>query len=526
MSLIDSPAAMSVLDSVRYIFRSTRSRRTNLARIFLLALSGAVAALVLASGIKVLDIVLHQQIHNTVLYTTEPDDSAHVAIGIPETCADPQKPLCPVANRPSVARLGGLNQSLALRVYNSTSDNQTGGSLMFLGPKDPSINATIKDVHTYAASTVCKAYHPLCGVGSDLSIDVCGPNTDELDDSDTYQFVVNKGFVTTTMKYNMQTFLLFKGDVDVGNGTVALSNGANVNPLQFASWGCFDDYGDIQHDDGNEPPFQTPFINWWRYGQGIGTKPYKLCAITVCNTTIFDADYSAVGGQVFLNISSLSMSNKSTTLALSGAAVYLGAGSTDSYQYSSRYMDEMLQVDLSAAGNTFGNDTSAFAKAWGAGLSARLLGWSAGAVELRPPALSGKSFRTKGAFVLSMNLWTAYAFAALHFLYAAFIVLLGASCIFIPASSPSLTQEEYSRDSPAPVSDVRASHAKLSDPSTLVLEVVDAWSKQRPLTLSRTRTSLSLAEADSQNDNDAKHVQVGLKRRHNGALGLDLRDHQ
>jgi hypothetical protein len=516
---------MPLLNSFHYLLktRMSRSQRTRLAPIFLLSFAGALLVFALSWTIKGMDLVLHNDINPTVSWSTYPAMNFTANAAIAEGCSDPRKPLCPVKPRASEARLGALNQSDVFRVYpHQGPANSSVGSLAFIGPPRLPGNLTITNAHTYAAGTTCKAYHPECFVADD-TIEYCYPNTGELDDQPIYDFILQRGFTTTSMRYRMQTFLLSKGDaVVLPPDKMSLSNGANVNPLNFATWGCFSDYANIQHDDKNTPPFKTPFINWWMYGQGIPNDPI-LCSISVCNTTLYDASYSTKDGKFTLDVNHMHMANKSATLALSGGAVFLGTGDSDLYQYTKSYMDELLQVDLSAAGNVHGNDTEAFVAAWGMGISNRLLGWSAKAIELRPPADTNSVQNRIGTLALSIELPSAYAFTITHFVYAGLILLLGVSCAFIPANLvPDAPSQEYA-DGKRPPTDVAATQAKLSDFSTLLLEVLDAREvgKRRPLR-SRSTTSLSLSDADEQSVE--RRVRLGLRRKSDGALGLDFHD--
>jgi hypothetical protein len=520
MSLVDNPRLIRVFDSVKYIFTNRRSRHKALSPIFILAFAGAFLVTTLSWTIKAVDLVLHDRIVPTTLWSARPDLNLRTDAAIVDGCLDPRKPLCPVVNRTNEARLGGLNQSTTFHVYPyDEHTNSTVGSLAFIIPASLPTNNSIHNGHTYAAATTCQVYHPICFVDQ-MKISECGP--DPSYGLDAFPLYTNFSFDVANIKWNMQTFLLKKGDIDMDPHHVPLSNGANVNPLNFATWSCFDDYADIKHDDTNNAPFQGPFINWWQYGQGIGNKPFKLCSITFCNTSFYDGTYSGYHGNWTLDVDNLHPADNGTALTLSGAAVFLGTADSDLYVYTSNYMDEMLQVDLSAAGNTYGNDSAAFAGAWGQSISARLLGWSAGAVELVLPT-TGTAMLHQGSAAVSIDLASAYAFTGLLFTYAVLIVILGISCAFIPTSRIAPASSQPGTSGARPVSNTRAAHAKLSDFSTLVMEVLDAREvgRLRP-TLSRRSSAVSLGEAGDHAVE--RQVRLGLRTKADGGLGLDFHD--
>jgi hypothetical protein len=128
-------------------------------------------------------------------------------------------------------------------------------------------------------------------------------------------------------------------------------------------------------------------------------------------------------------------------------------------------MDEMLQVDPSSAENLHWNDSDAFLAGWGMSISARLLGWSAGAFKLQ--ASNGTVSARSGIPAVSIDLVPAYALAILHFELAGVIVLFAIFCALIPKIASTGT-------------DLRTARAKLSYFSTLMAEVVEVRSVVAP----------------------------------------------
>jgi hypothetical protein len=526
MSLIGSPSPMTLFNSVRYMFRSKRARSASLAPVFSMAFVGALLVAGLGLAVKALDLVLHDRIGPAVLYTVTNYDAFHADAGIVDGCMDPENMRCPVAARPNEARLGGLNQSDTFRVYPQLGQaNASIGSLSFIAPAALSSSTTIDGAHTYAAGTTCQAYRPQCDVGRTIDnvtdLSVVGCYVDPSYRLGTGGLYTNVTFNTTISNYNMQSVILTQGTVNQSSTEYGQSaNGANTNPLNFAAWACFDAFTYIQHNDSSIAPFQDPYLEWWTTITGTRHQPPKLCSIALCNTTLYETTYSASDDNWVVDTQNLQLANQSVTLALSGAAVYLDSMSnkdSTGYQFAGNYMDELLQADISAAGNTYGNHSDQFAGAWGQGISSRLLGWSAGAIELRPS--SPGVVRSHDAMsAISIDIPSAYAFTILQFAYAALIVLLGISCAFIP------TRHGNDARPGGALVNTRAAHAKLSDFSTLVLEVIDArdangtHSPHRPP--SRKTTALSLGRADEYSAE--RRVRLGLRTKSDGGVGLDF----
>ncbi|KAF8492114.1 hypothetical protein JB92DRAFT_3090457 [Gautieria morchelliformis] len=210
--------------------RASLRTRTRITPLLKVAALGATIILTFSWAIKIVDVVLHDQIVTTLLF------------------------------------LGGLNQSASFRVYEHGADDLARSkSIAYIGPVSLGSSTGVKlSAHTYAAATECQVYHPQ---SVSTVVDVGNWN----------QFIFGAGFNVTTWQMRLQSFLTQKGNLTAPGikPPFPLSNGASVNPFTTAQWGCFNDYGNIPYNDTN-PSFSTPFINWWSYG-------------AVRNTTVYDA---------------------------------------------------------------------------------------------------------------------------------------------------------------------------------------------------------------------------------------------
>ncbi|KAF8465185.1 hypothetical protein JB92DRAFT_3063072 [Gautieria morchelliformis] len=463
--------------------RASLRTRTRITPLLKVAVLGATIILTFSWAIKIVDVVLHDQIVSTILFVNGPTTTFAANASIRADCLDTVINRCDVINRTQEASLGGLNQSASFRVYeHGAEDPARSKSIAYIGPASMESSTGVKlAAHTYVAATECQVYHPECSVDSSGAIRVCRPNTTVVDVGPWNQFVFNVGFNVTTWQMRVQSFLTDKGNLTVPGETppYSLSNAANTNPFTTAQWGCFNDYSNIQYNDKNQS-FSTPFINWWTYGVSIPNKPFILCSISVCNTTVYDAQYNLSNGSIALDNSSFTLANASAAVAVSGSGMFLGTDDTLFYQWGSRFLDDQIQLDLSSAGNTYGNRTQQFGTAWAQTLSNRYLGWTVGVIQLdHVPATI-----TRSQLALSIPLATAYLFSILHFVYAFVIVLLGISCLFLPKEGGSSgadvveTAKGNSRSDPnaelAPVlvPDVSLAQIRLSDTSTLVHELV------------------------------------------------------
>lgn len=157
-------------------------------------------------------------------------------------------------------------------------------------------------------------------------------------------------------------------------------------------------------------------------------KPYPMCSILICNTTVYDAQDRLENGELSLLNDTFTIANASATLAISGAAVYLGTADTDLYQYAPRFLEDHLQSDLTDARNRFGDNSVRFSAAWAQALSSRLTGWSAGSIELIP----SPAHHTQAVLALSIPLRLAYVFVGLQFVLAGLMIILGITCLLLP----------------------------------------------------------------------------------------------
>jgi hypothetical protein len=152
-----------------------------------------------------------------------------------------------------------------------------------------------------------------------------------------------------------------------------------------------------------------------------------LCAFTICEATVYDAQYSISQGSLKFHTSSL------THISLTNSATFLG-GAYHTFPNGARFIGEQLQVDLSEVGNGIGISTARFLDAWALAVAVRLLGWTSGAVVLRP------SFATitRETIGLAIPLGPAHAFAIFYLAYALVIIIIGASCVLLPANTSAL----------------------------------------------------------------------------------------
>lgn len=230
-----------------------------------LAAVSAVLILSVTWAIRVIDIVLHEQLTSTILYVPNQAKTAYFGRAvIADACQATDTDNCPVITRTSTANLGGLNESTIFKVYeHGSSDASRNQSVAFVGPSDVTSHTDLNYTsHTYAASTECQVYHPTCLVQND-TIQTCTPTIPDgplpaIDDWNS--FVWNTGFDTSAWQMRLQTFLTLKGSLTESSN--ALTNGANVNPFTTASFGCFSDYGAIPYND-SQFNTTTPFMNWW-----------------------------------------------------------------------------------------------------------------------------------------------------------------------------------------------------------------------------------------------------------------------
>ncbi|KAI0085274.1 hypothetical protein BDY19DRAFT_967127 [Irpex rosettiformis] len=524
LDLVSNASPMAYLRLLIYVtkqgwsrWKSTRRRHLRISKMLLVAGGAMFTILTLDLAIRIIDVVLHSQIVSTIMVTPNDIPMTFPANAVIKAgCEDPIVNVCGVVNRTNEASLGGLNQSTVFRVYEHGSDDlDRQDSIAFIGPVDPPSNLKI-EARTLVASTHCEVYHPECYV-KDESPRVCGPtlssNLTETPELDSWnQLAWTAGFNTTDWQMRLQAYITVKGNLTVpgANPPYSLSSGSNANPFTTASFGCFPNYGNIPYSDTNMS-YQTPFINWWTYGAGIGNKPYQLCSVSLCNTTVYDARYKLSNGRLTLDNSSLTLANASAAVAVSGAGMFLGTDDTLFYQWGPRFIDDQMQIDLSNAGNTYGNSTSQFSAAWAQAFSNRYLGWSAGMVELADhPA---ELFRQQLA--LSIPVATTYLFTVLHFVYALGIFLLGISCLVVARGDGSFR------------TDLDASVQRLADTSTLVKELAAKSLHDQEMEDGKMGGRFAPGQSDLAGDPGTLYadseVSVGLRRRADGTLGLGFR---
>ena len=247
--------------------RASSRTRTRITPLLTAAVTSVVIILAFSWAIKIIDVVLHDQIVSTILFVNGVTTGNFFFLAnasIRADCLDPIVNSCGVINRTAEASLGGLNQSSSFRVYeHETEDPARSKSIAYIGPAFLEAGVHLA-AHTYVASTECQVYHPNCFVQNE-AIRVCGPaNMTPVDVGDWNQLVFTEGFNVTSWQMRLQSFLTFKGNLTAPGikPPYPLSNAASVNPFTTAQFGCFNDFSDIQYRDANYS-FSTPFINWW-----------------------------------------------------------------------------------------------------------------------------------------------------------------------------------------------------------------------------------------------------------------------
>lgn len=339
--------------------RSSR-RREPITR--MLAITAAVLFFLigLSVALKVVDVVLHDQIISTVLLRNE-SSTINGAAFVSSECDDLSIWACPVLNRTSQASAGSRNDSSNFAVYevpyNAAHANR---SIAYAGIPltDPSLSATGQ---TIAVGTKCALHRPVCQVENE-SVFYCQGYDDPT--GITYN---------TTVWDNRPEIFLTTAPNTTGSGWGSM--GMSSNPFGSVGFICFNDYSDINYSD-TDIFFETPYVNWWMIGKGIGAQPYILCFTFTCTTWVYDGAYSIYNRSTSLHHDELTLANGSAALAVSGALAWMNEPpiETSLYQYTQRYIDDQLQVEVAAAGNLYGNDTARFSAQLAQSLSNRCSG--------------------------------------------------------------------------------------------------------------------------------------------------------
>ncbi|KAG0148198.1 hypothetical protein CROQUDRAFT_721806 [Cronartium quercuum f. sp. fusiforme G11] len=486
MDFINNAATLSIFNFFYYALKPSSSHpnrlprigkdtRAKLSPIVKIGVAGLIIVLTFTWSIKLWDVFNHQWIISVTQSVTRPVANFKGTAALVKGCEDHIYNQCGVVNRTLRAREGGANKSAELKVYEV--DDRSKGSISFIGPVDPDSAISLNPTHTYAAATFCEAFNPECGTGGDdTSPQWCRPSTQSAYGIGAWNSgVYSQGFDTSVWRERLQNFITVRSQFANRDGTLA-THGALINPFTTATFGCFQNHSNINSGDPKKP---TPLIDWGNYDRLYPQELSTLCAVLVCNTTVYDAQYTMSEGRPRLSQDSLTLAGPSVTLAISGAATYRWSRNVGWYQSSTRFMDDQLQVDLSSVGNRFGNDSRLFAAAWAQSLSTRLVGWSAGAIELLPCAASA----TRPELATSIPLWLAYVFLALHFVFAILILLLAVSTFRLPGmlrqrsfvSSKQDGTEAKSSDEQQRalmINDLEVAQDRLSDPTTLIHELL------------------------------------------------------
>lgn len=416
--------------------------------------------------------------------------------------------------------------------------NPASLSLAYLGPviSDPSVKAVNP---TIVVASSCQVSSIVCSFGTKPSF-WCASN-------DSMRAV---RFDTDDWGSRLQVLLASDHDL-TGVTEAGWSFGTARNPFNIVGFATFINLENIAYSKGSYiPTSEHPYISWWTasYEDGEPPEPDTLAFAFDCEVSVFDASYAVSDGVVRLEEDTLSLANASTTVAISASLLWMnniplrsnftrtGNVSTDfghfetteGYGYTSLYLDEQLQGDITLSANTYGNDTVRFAAAIAQSLSNRLAGWSAGAITMEPMEANS----TQPILALRIPLVLSWTYIGLHGTYALVILLLGVTCLLLP-TAPSgplgplkrvhkrkLSDEDGSIDDPTialtssdsishgtdqdlpRASDLAAAQLKLSDASTLVYEIVrrdvlDQRPEQHIVRLDSHRRSFSRAAASS-----------------------------
>ncbi|KAF8312146.1 hypothetical protein DL93DRAFT_1350207 [Clavulina sp. PMI_390] len=377
----------------------------------------------LSIGIKILDVVLHEQLATVVLSKGHPKSVNATAMVTPaydqwvgrgERALDAWTVL-PSADLPE-ARAGSQNTSNILATYISPPVGNM--SITFLGPRATDIAVTAS---TIALGTSCSIRRPQC-------------NSSYFPDQFAYLATACAGIedpfgmVYNTTFLQSQPQILLNMDVPTG------SYSSLTSPFRHNGFLCFSAYSSFPHrEKSSSDPEGVPFANWiamagtWRNERVL---PTTLCFTYSCNSEVFRATYSVADGIVALDTTSLTpIQNRSTNIAVSRTlpTARIGTDAFD-YVYASHYIDVQMQNDVDTLGNLYGNDTGRFKLALSQAFSNRLLGWSAGALVLSET--NGTKF--EDILTLRIPLIPAGIFIGLHLLFASVVLILGGIALLLP----------------------------------------------------------------------------------------------
>ncbi|KAF8315227.1 hypothetical protein DL93DRAFT_2166923 [Clavulina sp. PMI_390] len=487
----------------------------------------------LSLGIKVLDIVLHEQLFTVVL------PRGHALLVNATTVGSP---LFQVGYLSDPAHFDGTDRFLARAGSHNMSDTMAiypapplgNMSLAFLGPKTADFAVAAS---TVALGTSCVIRRPTCETSCPVPNNTnhncemlgCGG----IDDP------TGIVYLTTDLGTQPQIALW-------DNSTDSHQYGSTQAPFQHLGFMCFKAFSPFPHiENSTDNPEAIPFASWDMmlepgYDNIIDPSNTMLCFTYTCWSTTFRATYSATqGASVTLDLDSLVQIDDSvTTIAVSrtlpNAGLWVANGI---YSGSARYLDAQLQDDVNTLGNVYGNNSAQLNQELAQTFSNRLLGWSVGALILAET--NGTHF--EDVISLSIPLIPAGLFVGFHLVYALLALILGFSALLLPrkyhpAESRDLLKLEQpqaestlrpaSSDSSFPpaafpppsqegsssgravsdpaltasggstigkshlISDLLVAQGRLSDPSTLVYDVVQ--SRMHPQLDSRPRP-----EADS-----------------------------
>ncbi|KAF8315604.1 hypothetical protein DL93DRAFT_2096617 [Clavulina sp. PMI_390] len=468
----------------RYISKT----RAPLTPMILVAASFSLIFFILSVGTKVVDTVLHNSTTSTIL----PQNAAAIVNGMIFVLPDcNEQTQCPVSANPSVASAGGRNASDNFSIYESilTADSSAVASGMmaertyvsFIGPHPTPLSFTSQ---TIAVGTECHLRRPSCLVNSTTeTIEACSGIGDP--------YSVQYG--TSVMQERPELLIMtpwIDDDLTADFGTTH----PNFTHIGFM---CFPAYVDLPHNEtfsndtgsGIPDPTKIIFMEWFRMlalgsdpEAPEGDLPKTFCFTYTCSTLVFDATYSVSQGEIRLDLMSLNLTSSiaapiavSRTLPFYGSSPALTGKNAQLYPRSTRYLDAQLQADVTLIANDLGSDVDHLALEFARMFSNRLLGWSAGALQLDPIL----GIYSVDVLAISIPIITSWVFIVLLLLLALFILLLGISAPFLHTKYHSVapTTDHDSPTSPTEhenhmVSDIFIAQQRLSDTSTLVHEIV------------------------------------------------------
>ncbi|KAF8295662.1 hypothetical protein DL93DRAFT_2194203 [Clavulina sp. PMI_390] len=376
----------------------------------------------LSIGIKIVDVILHDQLRTALALKGHPESVDAMAIVAPSYDVWAREALSggnvlPLEDLP-VARAGGQNVSDVFATYPTPPMGNM--SIAFLGPRTTDVAVTASSI---ALGTSCSIRRPQCRSSWSPNADYGRLVTSCEGIDDPFGIVYN-----TTLMQNQPQIFLSPNISDSPHGSV-------TSPFQHNGFLCFEAYSHFPHqEDITSDPEEVPFISWNTISSGryfaANELPVTLCFTYLCKSKVFRAVYSIAEGIITLDKTSLApIQNLSTNIAVSRTltSYTAGMGAWD-YADENHYVDAQLKNDVDSIGNLYGNDTEQFRLALSQAFSNRLLGWSAGAIILSET----RGTRFEEILTLHIPLTPAGIFITLHLVYSSVVLILGGRALLFP----------------------------------------------------------------------------------------------